>query len=445
MSVVATVSAAITRLFGETADAIGRRVAVIQRQRKFTATTLLQTFVLGYLKNPRADDAALAQMAARCGVSVTPQAIDQRHTPALADFLREAFAEAARTLVAGNRVLAPILERFTGVWLMDGSTVTLPAGQADPFPGGGTAGPSAAVKLQTTLDLRSGAVTVALEPGRQADGATPRLHERRGPRSLAIRDLGYFNLTVFAAMMAADEGFLSRLQYGTLVQPQGESVWLGRDAAAWRAWLLRHPGPFVDVPIRLGRDRHLPCRMIAWRLPPEVANRRRQKLRADTRDAKGREPSADRLAWCDWTILVTNVSAHRLTPKEAAVLYRARWQVELLFKRWKSLNLVAVLSGSTEARQMVRVWGRLLTSLLQHWLLLATVWGDARQSLTKASLATRDIATELARSLAAATDVAAAIDELAALLRTTARRNRRSKPGTFELLNNVDLLDFRLT
>ncbi len=58
-----------------------------------------------------------------------------------------------------------------------------------------------------------------------------------------------------------------------------------------------------------------------------------------------------------------------LTAKEAAVLYRARWQVELLFKRWKSQDLVAVLSsGSTVVRQMVRVWSRLLAALVQHWL-----------------------------------------------------------------------------
>jgi hypothetical protein len=48
-------------------------------------------------------------------------------------------------------------------------------------------------------------------------------------------------------------------------------------------------------------------------------------------EQKGREPSAERLAWCDWTILVTNVPVELMTPEEVVVLYRARWQVELLF------------------------------------------------------------------------------------------------------------------
>jgi len=86
-------------------------------------------------------------------------------------------------------------------------------------------------------------------------------------------------------------------------------------------------------------------------------------LRQEMVRRKGREPSAARLAWCDWTILVTNVPVDLMTPAEAAVLYRARWQVELLFKRWKSQDLVAVLRGSTVVRQMVGVWSRLLAAL----------------------------------------------------------------------------------
>jgi len=109
-------------------------------------------------------------------------------------------------------------------------------------------------------------------------------------------------------------------------------------------------------------------------LPPEQANRRRQKLRKETLSKSGKEPSAARLAWCDWTILVTSVPVSMLSPEEAVVLYRARWQVELLFKRWKSQDLVAELSGSTDVRQMVRVWSRLLAALVQHWLVIASAW-----------------------------------------------------------------------
>ena len=62
--------------------------------------------------------------------------------------------------------------------------------------------------------------------------------------------------------------------------------------------------------------------MSAHRLarPPEQANRRRQKLRQETLRKAGKSPIAERLAWCDWTILVTNVPTEMLMPAEAVVL-----------------------------------------------------------------------------------------------------------------------------
>ncbi len=451
MGMIAKVGAAIQRFFGETAEAAAKKSGVIQRQRKFTATTLLQTFTLGFLKKSDASDEDLALMAAQCGVAVTPQAIEQRHSPRLVAFLQEAVQRVAQEVIGSDRALAPILERFSSVPILDGSTIALPDRRKDEFAGcGGSHGSGqAALRLQTQLDLRSGAVTIALEPGRSPDAATPRQHERSGPGALRIKDLGYFSLDVFAEDDAAGEYFLSRLQFGTAVRLRPEAGKEPRepspDAVSLLSWLAEQTGPFVDQAIMLGKEKQLACRLIAWRLPPEQANRRRQKLRADTLKKKGREPSAERLAWCDGTILVTNTPLDLLTPKEAAVLYRARWQVELLFKRWKSLNGLAVLSGSTEVRQMVRVWSRQLMSIVQHWLVLLSVWGDPLKSLVKASEAIRDFAGRLAASLSSRTELERVLADLCRVLAKTCRRNKRSKPGTFELLNDVNLLDFRLT
>jgi hypothetical protein len=298
----------------------------------------------------------------------------------------------------------------------------------------------AALKLQTELDLRSGALThVEVEPGRSPDGATSRQQARRGKGSLRISDLGYFHVLVFAAMAAVGEYFLSRLQFGTHVLLGDANV------VDVLGWLAKQPGPWVDQSIVLGQEQRLPCRLMAWRLPEEQANRRRQKLRQDMLSKKGRAPSAARLAWCDWTILVTNVPVELLTPKEAAVLYRARWQVELLFKRWKSQGLVAQLSGSTVVRQMVRVWSRLLAVLVQHWLVIAGVGGEPTKSLSKAYEAVRDFAGRLAAALTHAVDLERVLDDVRKTLAKTCRRDPRSKPGTFELLNDPDLLDFCLT
>jgi hypothetical protein len=442
MAIITKVGVALQQLFGKCAEQAAATSGVIVRKRKFTCFSLARTFVLGFFHNPKASDEELAQFAVQCGADVTPQAIDQRHSPRLVQFLKKLFCGATKMAVGSDKSLAPILERFRSVIVLDSTTITLPDSMKEESPGcgGSYGGGAAAMKLQTEWDLCSGAVThVEIEPGRSPDAATSRQDARRGKGSLRITDLGYFNVSVFADMTKAGEYFLSRLQFGTQVLlPEGDSV-------ALLQWLATQPGRFVDRRILLGKEQRLACRLIAWRLPQEQADRRRQKLRQEMLSKKGKEPSAERLAWCDWTILVTNVPVELMTAEEAVVLYRARWQVELLFKRWKAQDLVAVLRGSTVVRQMVGVWSRLLAALVQHWLVIANVWGDPTKSLSKACEAIRAFAGRLAASLDRRSELQRVLADLAATLAKTCRRNKRSKPGTFELLNDASLLDFELT
>ena len=442
MKMLARVGAALQQLVGPVAKRMAKESGVIKRQRKLSPLSLLATFVLGHLWKPHASPADLAKVAVQLGAVVAPQAVDQRRTPKLVNFLEQVFRESLKIVVASSDSLAPLLSRFTAVTIIDSTTITLPDSQKEQFEGCGgsySAGQSA-MKLQTELDLRSGALShVEIERGKSPDGATCRQQARRGAGSLRISDLGYFNVSVFAEMEEADEYFLSRLQFGTGV--------LLRDGTPVKLlpWLSDQLGPFIDQPILLGLTDRLPCRLIAWRVPAEQASRRRQKLREEMKSKNGKEPSAERLAWCDWSILVTNVPEELMTPTEATVLYRARWQIELLFKRWKSQGLVAALDGSTDVRTMVRVWSRLIACIVQHWLLVAMTWGDPRISLHKAAQTIRDFALRIIAGLKTPTDMIQILTDLSKTIIKTCRRNKRKRPGTFELLNEPGRLDFQLT
>lgn len=442
MAIIAKVSASLQELVGPMAEEVARDHPVVLRRRKFTTATLAQTFILGFLAEPRASDERLAQMAALRGVAVTAQAVAQRFTARLAGFLEALFRRATRRAIGSPRGLAPLLDRFAAVLILDSTAVALPDALRDRFPGcgGGRGGGRAALKLQVRWDLRSGALdAVSVEPGRACDCATPLQADRLPTGSLRIADLGYFDTEVLERLGRQGAFWISRLLFGTSVFAPG-----GR-ALPLLGWLGRQPGPVVDRPILIGAERKVPCRVVAWRVPEEVANRRRQKLIAAARAKGGPAPGRERLAWCDWTVLVTDCGADLLTAAEVVVLYRARWQVELLFKRWKSLGLVAELAGATEARQMARLWSRLLATLAQHWLLLACAWGDARRSLAKACEAIRRHAVLLAASIGDAASLAAEVGRLEALLGSTARQNKRKRASTFELLNDPSRLEYSLT
>jgi hypothetical protein len=439
MGTIPKVAEAVERLFGEEATDQARATGSIKRLRKFTGSVLARCFVFGFLLKPNASDEDLAETAGLLGVHVTPQAVAQRFNDEHARFLEELFRKAICSVIGSDRALAPLLERFTTVVLMDSTTISLPPELRDRYPGcgGSHGGGKAAAKFQVRWDLRTGSLeTIAIEAGRDCDYKTPLQHKPLPSGSLRITDLGYFDLSVFEELSQAGVFWLSRLQFATSVfTPDGTPLSL-------LSWLDKQSGPVVDIPILLGSERRLPCRLVAWRVPQEVASRRRQKLIAESRAKDGRTPTAERLAWCDWTILVTNVPPEMLTAKELAVLYRARWQIELLFKRWKSQGLVAELTGSTVPRQMVRLWARLLAVLIQHWLLVSSTWGDARYSLAKVCRAIRRHAMLLAAALSDPAKLEAAIENFCLAIRTTAKMNKRKNPSTFQLLNDPALLSY---
>jgi hypothetical protein len=91
---------------------------------------------------------------------------------------------------------------------------------------------------------------------------------------------------------------------------------------------------------------------------------------------------------------------------------------------------------------MVGVWSRLLAALVQHWLVLASAWGDPTKSLCKVCEAVRAFVGRLVASLDRRPDLERVLADMAKVVAKTCQRNKRSEPGTFELLNDVSLLDF---
>ena len=168
--------------------------------------------------------------------------------------------------------------------------------------------------------------------------------------SLSIFDLGYFSLERFERVEKAGGYWLSRLQHGTTVCDAA-----GKPLALQKFLAKNAKRGVVDVRVQLGEKR-LPCRLVAVRVSPEIAARRRQKIREKARD-HGREPSQEYLNLQEWTIFVTNCPRSLLTWKEVVVLYRARWQIERLFKLWKSYNRLADRDdNATAAQQLAEVY-----------------------------------------------------------------------------------------
>jgi hypothetical protein len=442
MAIVQTVTTTLQHLLGDALDDLARQCGVIVRQRKFSGPTLLRTLVLTVLHRPDASAWDFLVTAAQLGLEVSQTAVEKRLAAGqpLVDFLRRVLERALQQAVASPPAAAALLQPFAAVLLGDSTTIALPDELADVFPGcGGAAGTSgAALKVEVLWDLKSGRLErLVVEPGRASDATSPIALDQAAPGTLLVYDLGYFDVGRFAALDRAQARFVSRLQHGTAVF----------DAAGGDldlvAYLRRQPDGVVDVPVQLGAAARLPCRLIAVRVPAEVAARRRQQARRKARD-HGREPSAAYLELLGWSLFVTNCPAAELSWQAVVVLYRARWQVELLFKLWKSDNGLARCRAQAQALERLAVFhAKLLGVLVQHWLLLATAWRLPQCSLRKAARLLREEVKALLLALDDGVRLAAALRQLQQVLDKLAHVQARKKnPSHAQLLEDPELLDW---
>jgi len=177
---------------------------------------------------------------------------------------------------------------------------------------------------------------------------------------LTIVDLGYFCLDAFWAIAEKSAYFLSRYFYPTgLLDEWGKRIDLAR--------LLRNQtGACHEVQVKLGcRAQHqLPCRLIILRNPKPVTEKRRRRAKEHAKK-RGTPLSQTYL----FLLVVTNAPETLLSLKHVYDFYRMRWQIELIFKLWKSYCGLNSILGWRKERVLTELYAKMIAIVLVHFLL----------------------------------------------------------------------------
>jgi hypothetical protein len=102
----------------------------------------------------------------------------------------------------------------------------------------------------------------------------------------------------------------------------------------------------------------------AYRLPPAAAAEARRRCRREGQRG-GYTPRASTLFFSEFVMVLTSVRPEVLSAETVLELYRCRWQVELLIKKWKSLlDLDQVRARAGSVLGQVWLHGKLLYACL---------------------------------------------------------------------------------
>lgn len=232
---------------------------------------------------------------------------------------------------------------------------------ASSYRGSGGSASAAVCKLQLIVAPQSGKIvrceTIAgTIPDQRYSREIPSVI-RAG--DLILFDLGYYSVETFQRIQQANAFFLTRIYYNVTVKP------ITATKSSCLAALLRTAKTdLIDLDVTIGSRKSMAVRLIASKFSPEKANSLRRKLREDYRRTRAGEPSQERLQFCDWSVVICNISRESLAAKKAISLYGTRWQIEIFFRDLKSSLDLDFSSTSKLHRFQCELLARLILAVL---------------------------------------------------------------------------------
>jgi Transposase DDE domain len=367
-------------------EATARRTGFVKRASKITGKLFLALVTFGSWSDAHT---TLAQLAAKVTqvveqVAVSPEAIHQRMNKRALVFLQDMIRQALAKVQALEHVCADeLFTAFSKVYLADSTGFGLPDSLMELFPGSGGSATKAGAKIQAVWDYKSSVLShFALTPWnvpdqKYVDTVVALAHKG----VLFIFDLGYFKLQAFARIVEAGAYFLSRLNHQTTILDATRECLQPLDLASWLNTVV---GNSSEHAIFLGAKEQVAARLIAYRLPESVVNARRRIAKKKAKK-KGYTPSKTHLQLLSWNLFITNVPCTIWHTETVGKVYPIRWQVELIFKSWKSYCHLASINTKKADTTLCYLYGRMLLILINYALcpeLRHTLWLKKKRELS---------------------------------------------------------------
>lgn len=349
------------------ADKIGElasRSGFCRRSSKLKPEAFIDTLVFNSIDHQLSLQDCCDDLIKQSGKSLSKVGLHKRFNENSVEFMKLVLAEqmASRLATDQHNTWQP----FSRVLITDSCKFSLPDEYKDSYPGYGGAVKNPLMNIQYSFDLKNGDwENLELTRAKQNDQSySKRTAGRITKDDLHIRDLGYITMAYLRRVAGIKAFFLNRLP------PKWKPVNKTTGKAIDWTWLYARMQASKEIcfesKIVLGRGKDaLECRLIAVPVSEQIWAERIRKAQKQAK-SRGRALSEEYKERCRFSVFITNVDATVLKSTDVIELYRLRWQIELIFKSWKSLlNLHRVKPVKKERFECLLI-ARFIWILI-HW------------------------------------------------------------------------------
>ncbi len=275
-----------------------------------------------------------SQLAIRYGIKIRKQSIDERFSNRAIDFFKIVLEKAINCSI--NRNIKIDFTSFEKVRIKDSTSFQLPENMKDEYPGSGGSASEACIRIQFEYDLKNGKILdLSLHPYTTQDmtNAKETIDDIK-PNELVIRDMGYVKIEYLQIIENQHAFYLNRLQSSTNVYEIINEKYVEIDFWKLHKHMKANGLIRIDKEVYIGSKDKFKTRMIIELLPDEIYQERLRKAKKNAKKKK-RNIGNKYKAKLGLNIFITNTE---IPANQVRLLYTLRWQIELMFKIWKSIG-----------------------------------------------------------------------------------------------------------
>jgi len=347
------------------------KVGFIQRNRKIDPVIFFWVVVLGFGVGMQRTLASLRRAYETAAAeTLVPSSFYDRFSNKLVDFLKECLAHGIAELSRHTSLaLSDKLKGFKDLVVADGTIIRLHDKLAETFPG---ARGKAELKIHAVTGITGNTKSINIYSGKTAEIKTM----NTGPwvkDNILLFDLGYFKYELFSKIKDNGGYFVSRLKQSanpTIVSVLGNHRESTIDLAGKK---LKDVLPLleqevIDVEVEVFVKGNASKTKKAKQdgsfeiYQPKGSASKKVKETFRLVGVFNKETKK-------YHFYLTNISPRQLAAEDVALLYGARWSIELLFKELKSLYQLDVISSGAPMVVESLVLVAMLTLVVSHRLL----------------------------------------------------------------------------
>lgn len=366
-------------------DQLARETKFVQREGKINGSLFLDLIVFNSenLKDQSLNDLSI-ELKNKHGIEITKQGLHERFNNYALVFLKMALEQLLEKQLDTDFVLTEFKE-FNRIVIKDSVCFQIDESLAEEFPGSGGSGSEAAVRIQLEYDLLTGKIndlSVNSFNDQDAKDSIATI-EKTQQGDLIVRDLAYMKIEALKGYIKRGACFLGRGNSNVTIYEKKDDQYVKLDFVKITNYMKKNKIAVLEKEVYYGSKDKLKVRLILHLLPADQLAKRLRKARINSKKKGHQNLSKEYKARAGLNIFITNANHEQIPTENVWPLYRLRWQIELMFKIWKSICHIEKVKKVNIYRLECYIYSKLIFIVL-GWQIIWTIAKQMFHRLGKA-------------------------------------------------------------